>query len=301
MSSVKVIYIASNGRSGSTILDMLLGMKPGCFTVGEVQLVGFARGGARLPCGCGSNVGECAYWKTVLGSLAGNVDLDLVSRFRENPNAGRVIRLAELARMLFRPGGGSRERAYARENVRLFEQIREAAQTYEARDITRIIDASKDPYRLYNMSAGSEIDLQAIHLVKDPRAFVYSMIKNDRGFTRLLKSLRMSTRYLVENAIIQLASRRIRPGGKIRIRYEDLVSDVEGQLARVLPEPGSDDGTASENWWRELQHGVAGNASRLRKDQIKADTGWHTEMSRYERLVVWGVTLPLARAYGYRW
>ena len=36
---IKLIYIASNGRSGSTLLDMLIGKHKSCFTLGEFQVL----------------------------------------------------------------------------------------------------------------------------------------------------------------------------------------------------------------------------------------------------------------------
>ena len=37
MSKIQVLYIVSNGRSGSTLLQMLLNLHKNIFTVGEIQ------------------------------------------------------------------------------------------------------------------------------------------------------------------------------------------------------------------------------------------------------------------------
>lgn len=58
-----VLYIAGYGRSGSTILDVLLGAHPRVFGAGEVTHV-FQAIDDGDPCACGEAVGDCPFWRS---------------------------------------------------------------------------------------------------------------------------------------------------------------------------------------------------------------------------------------------
>ena len=62
----KVLYIAGWGRSGSTILDNVLGQVDGFFSAGELMFLwrrGLIEG--RL-CGCGRPLRDCDVWMHIL-------------------------------------------------------------------------------------------------------------------------------------------------------------------------------------------------------------------------------------------
>ncbi|MGH2812195.1 MAG: hypothetical protein ACRDI1_05730, partial [Actinomycetota bacterium] len=62
---VRVLYIGGAGRSGSTLLDLMLGQLPGFFAAGELKYV-WDRGLLRNElCGCGSSFRECPFWTAV--------------------------------------------------------------------------------------------------------------------------------------------------------------------------------------------------------------------------------------------
>ena len=60
-----VIYIAGYGRSGSTILDMLLGMHPTIFGAGEVTSI-FDQWLQNGICSCKRSCKECVFWAAII-------------------------------------------------------------------------------------------------------------------------------------------------------------------------------------------------------------------------------------------
>ncbi len=63
---MKVVYVVSGTRSGSTVLDTVLGGIDGWFSSGELRFL-WERGlleGRR--CGCGEPVTSCPVWSEVL-------------------------------------------------------------------------------------------------------------------------------------------------------------------------------------------------------------------------------------------
>ncbi len=62
---VRVLYIGGSGRSGSTLVERMLGALPGVCNVGEVVLMwerGLLRGER---CGCGIPLPQCPFWRAV--------------------------------------------------------------------------------------------------------------------------------------------------------------------------------------------------------------------------------------------
>jgi hypothetical protein len=64
-----LVYILSNGRSGTTLLDLLLGAHPRVWTVGEVQNLPWEMRYPRAPCGCGNPVQESPFWAPILHDI----------------------------------------------------------------------------------------------------------------------------------------------------------------------------------------------------------------------------------------
>ena len=67
--NTRVLAIVGSDRSGSTLLDNMLGGVPGAFSAGEIRYMwerGFAEG--RL-CGCGRKIVDCDVWSKVIERL----------------------------------------------------------------------------------------------------------------------------------------------------------------------------------------------------------------------------------------
>ena len=71
-SPVRVLYVAGFERSGSTILQNVLGLLPGFTPVGEVGFLWGRLAENRTRCGCGERVRDCSFWKRVLARVYPN-------------------------------------------------------------------------------------------------------------------------------------------------------------------------------------------------------------------------------------
>src|SRR5579872_5725970 len=68
-----VIYIAGDGRSGSTLLDRLIGACDGAFSCGELaNLLNAVQSGEEL-CACGERAPACRFWAEVMRRWRGAV------------------------------------------------------------------------------------------------------------------------------------------------------------------------------------------------------------------------------------
>src|SRR5438067_145989 len=71
---VKVVYIAGCGRSGSTLLDRILGEAPGFVPGGELRNVWSWGVTPTARCGCGVGFQECSFWRAVYDEAYGGFD-----------------------------------------------------------------------------------------------------------------------------------------------------------------------------------------------------------------------------------
>ena len=96
-----VIYIAGSGRSGSTLLERVLGGMPGAVNVGE--LIDLFRRTAPLGerCGCGLAFPDCPFWSKVGERAFGGWDASQMAGLERLRN--RVARQRYLPRLLAMP------------------------------------------------------------------------------------------------------------------------------------------------------------------------------------------------------
>ena len=65
---IDVIFINSEGHSGSTILDVLFSARKNVMGLGEVEKFGHKASVDYVHCACGATVAECDFWKEFVGS-----------------------------------------------------------------------------------------------------------------------------------------------------------------------------------------------------------------------------------------
>ena len=302
---MKLIYVAGAGRSGSTLLDRLLGTVPSFASVGEVRFFWeyVAAGGTK--CGCGDDLVSCRFWAAVL------------DRLHETPDSVDIDEIATYARSLDRTryspaisaGTASRRRGFralVTATTRLYEAIRDESNA----DV--IIDSSKVPSHLALLGHVEPVDLQVLHLVRDPRAVAYSWYKRqkkepgvNRPGTLMPRRFPLDTmgRWLLENHFTHRFSRSA--DGYSLLRYEDLVASPAGAIGGALRELGID---GVQLGWLEtdtvelsVTHSVGGNPIRFDRGPvaIRRDDTWRRQMSPGVRKVLGLLVYPLMRRYGY--
>lgn len=306
---VKVLYIGGLGRSGSTLLDCILGQLPGFFSAGEVRDL-WQRGlrENRL-CGCGSTFRQCAFWKAVAERAFGGwdrVDLDRMQRLSR-----RVDRHSTWPFTLVPSIWPSFRRSleeYTDVLARLYRAIQDVAKTRV------IIDSSKAPSTAFLLRRIRGVDLRAVHLVRDSRGVAYSWSKRvvrpdvpgKTVYMHRYPPVRVGLRYLTRNALMEVLGRLGVP--TIRVRYETMVSSPREEVARILALLGE---TASPDDFAYLQdgrvelglnHTVMGNPVRMHRGPLtlKIDDHWKSSLEPSAGRILSLLTGPLLWRYGYR-
>lgn len=301
---IPVIYILSNGRSGSTLLDLLLGTHPNIWTLGEAHILPWELKENRLPCGCGAQVTACEFWSVILPQIPLSASAYPIEYFREGHAHGRALRWAHIVDIFRHEAAGRWQTGvatYGAINAQYFSVVQSAAQRLTNRPISWLVDASKDVYRLFWLQQSGHFDLHIIHLTKDPRAFVFSATKASPYTTRQ-KCLRFTARWIFENALhSRLCSDPALSDKVYQLRYEELAKRPEEtmhSLGRWLGvEPT---GFIIKGFRQEENHAVAGNLMRWQTAEIRLDDRWRQSLPTAEQKVIWAMCSPLARTYHYQ-
>jgi Sulfotransferase domain len=304
---VRVLYIGGLGRSGSTLLDLMLGEVPGLFPVGELRFIWERGVVADELCGCGAQFRECPFWTAVGIEAFGGWDAidpdELVSLKRT------VDRHRFLPYILFPFLNSNFERRlhrYAGILARLYRAIAKVS------GASVVVDSTKDPPYAFLLRRVPGIDVSVVHLVRDSRGVAYSWTKHVRkpeagadAYMHTYRPVQIGLRWLLYNLLFHLLGRLEVP--RLAVRYEHLVDKPREELADILAHVDED---AREDVFSFLtqdrvdlnvHHTVAGNPLRFRRGELvlRVDDEWRTRLSRTDKWAVFLVTWPLLFVYGY--
>lgn len=303
-----VAYVGGAGRSGSTLLALLLGQMPGFVAAGGVGNL-WERGlRQNYLCGCGVAFEDCAFWTRVGEQAFGGwdaVDVDEMLRLK--------VEVARYRHWLWhrgpelRPSFTAKVETYASHLARLYRAIRSVSGQRV------VIDTSHEVMSALLLLRVPGVEGRIIHLVRDSRAVAYSLSRrvvraeSTEGQTLMPRyaAAPASLEWVAANVPFHLMPIRALP--RLRVNYEALTAAPANEIQRVAAFSGQelapvalaalrrDSVTLSDN------HMVSGNPHRLGRTSVRVriDDEWRRAMPSRDRLVVTALTAPLALAYGY--
>lgn len=310
MNSTKpiIVYIGSYGRSGSTMLDRVLGEIPGVISLGEIRHIWQRAFRENQWVSKGVPFRECPFWGDVVGRAFGgydSIDLDAIDRMRAS---------------LDRLRGIPKLRQPKRQAEAFIKQLDEFGHILKSlytsiRDVSGcpiLVDSSKHPCYAYLLEASGHFDLRLIHLVRDPRATAYSWLRKrvrpeiywkEEDMPRFNPAT-SALHWTMANALLEKLSRDLNTQS-VFLRYEDFVSAPSDWILKIweqfeFPEPvlGFLEG-------HRLSLGVgrtiAGNPFRFKTGHvdIKPDEEWKDNMPKSSRALVSLLTCYQRKKYSY--
>lgn len=305
-----VLYLAGVGRSGSTLLERMVGELDGVCPAGE--LVHLWHRGIELdePCGCGATFSACPFWSEVGEKAFGGwsrVPVSRVEELRQRLDRSRQIPAMLAPRLMRRFAGELRE--YTDYYAALHDAIRAVS------GAPVVIDSSKHPSLAFALAARHDGDLRAIQMVRDPRAVAHSWTKaterpeaaiHDKAIAvfSTYPPSRTARLWLGHNTSLGALPRFGVP--LLVVRHEDVVADPVKVIRRVATWAGLPDDialpvSADRVATLTASHTVSGNPMRFRtgKVPIVGDDAWRVALTRRDIAAVTAITLPLLRRYGY--
>jgi hypothetical protein len=306
---LSVIDIVAKGRSGSTLVGLLLGQLPGFVDVGELRYMWTRRLGKRgnVLCGCGTLLHECPFWEQVGDEAFGGWDaLDAAHVLALE----RAVERERLLPLLLEPRVSRTYVTKLTEYADLLGRLlRGISRVSRARVV---VDGSKLLSRALVLRHVGGIDLSFLHIVRDSRGVAFSWSKRIArpetvgtvAYMPRFGPAAVSARWLYHNVGAHLLGLLGHPHAFMR--YEMFVEDPRAELSRILQVLGQADsvrglGFLGQEMSLKPTHSVWGNPMRLDTQAvaIRLDDQWRRDMRQRDRRVVTALTWPLLYAYGY--
>lgn len=299
-----VIYILGSARSGSTILNILLGNNNSIFSAGELNRYVSSGWIGNEYCSCGVRVSDCEFWPQVQRSVE--------TSLKVNPyEIAEITRGLENWRNILYWWKRKRLKCDIDKHNLFYERFIESV--LEHTDASHLVDASKDPARLSYLSQVKSLDIYTIHIVRDPRAICWSKSKPFKSnpkagvekdlasipYWRTMKSIYM-------NVLLAVIHKYRNPKDRyLRIKYEDLANNTNPVLGTLESYLGVDFSSVSKRLKStdglDQEHTVAGNRLRMNKKiKLNYDNSWVSDAPLSQRIWTTILALPLLLILGYK-
>jgi UDP-N-acetylglucosamine transferase subunit ALG13 len=302
-----VAYIGGAGRSGSTLLERILGQIEGLCAVGEVVNL-WERGVLRNQlCGCGAAFRACDFWREVGHQAFGGweaVDVRMVLELDRAVNRHRFLPL--MLGPFPSPSHRRQARAYGEIQRRLYYSIQHVS------GCRIVIDSSKEAAYAFLLQETEGIDLRLLHLVRDSRGVAHSWtrriprpeVTERPAFMPTYRPARAAAEWVLDNMLFHALARRV---SRHFLRYEDFVARPRRETEKVLTFLGESfceetlGFIGSGGVLLDRTHSVSGNPMRFIHGsvQLNPDEEWRRVMDARHRAVVSTLTWPLLHRYGY--
>ncbi len=268
--NITVLYIAGNGHSGSTLLDIILGSSHDIFSCGELTFI--TRDSIfNEYCSCKKLIAECNVWSLIVELWMKKSPITLQdykkSRLRFERNKTTLT-------TFFNKIKPSNEfKLYCLSTRILFESI------LEVTGKSIVIDSSKSPQRIAVLD--KIVDLKVIHLCRNLKGVLNSSKKNSKkniqaGIETDLparRTFKVILEWIYVNFITEIFCIGI---DSVKLKYNDYVKNLDF-LEIIHPKI-----KISKNNNFIPFHILAGNVIRL-KDEIKINSNLGFEYKRLSK------------------
>lgn len=242
-----IIYITSEGHSGSTLLDLMISAHSRVVTVGEIKRLNPT---ARKRCGCHIKpFWSCPFWQEVDRWL------------REHRGL-----------MLDRLDTSSRDSGeFAAHNEAVFAAVAAVS------GCAFIVDSSKLLDRLMRLREFTALNIKIVQLERELLGVVNSGLHKGRSLRAVAREHGAS----VCRSRLELA--RL---DRVKVNYRDLATKCEPTLRAVMEHCGLDFQPQQLRWADHVRHSVGGNSIRFSTDSaIRYDASWERNLTPRQRLI----------------
>ncbi|MEM6604781.1 MAG: sulfotransferase [Pseudomonadota bacterium] len=295
-----VVVIVGDGRSGSTIVDMVLGELSDAVSVGELRF--FWQRGLKLNqlCGCGEKFLECPFWTSVREPIELEIDRETKNTLLEIENYGSLTRYP-LERI--RSAWSVERSNYHKTLIEAYDRVYDEVFKVSKKNV--IIDSSKSVYFAFFLQKYSRHDLKFLHVIRDSRAVAFSKqkykerkeIHTHKEMMPKMGVLKSSFKWLIVN---WLSAGIGNSSARMLVRYEDFALspiEVVTKIARFLKlDPSAVQSLFDRDGKISMveHHTISGNPSRFTNGPVKieSDDQWKVDTPPWRKAVINVISLP---------
>jgi len=307
---MKLVLIASAGRSGSTLFEKIIGEINDFFPLGEVNHIWKRSFIENQLCSCGKPFKECEFWQEIAKKFLADLKYDPHSILKLQRSVARIRHLPYLLFPKLRP---SKYKYLLYNYMKILEKFYKIIN--ENVDHKILIDSSKIPTHAFILNEMG-LDLYLIHLIRDSRAVAYSWQRKKKrpeiywtnSYMSRYSIIKATQDWILKNLLIEYL--------KMKVKHHQTVSyEIFSQfpkitiikLIRWLQIDFSEDKISffkNEKivYLKRINHTVSGNPVRFKqgKIEIKTDTEWMYNMPLLKKIVVSILTHPLLIYYKHK-
>lgn len=305
---VDVLFVAGMPRSGSTLLELMLGQLPSHCDVGELFYM-WSGGVIRDErCACGETFSQCPFWIEVGDRAFGGWHAELAREVLALQY--RVDRTPRLIFMALGPLARGHRRA-TRRYLELVHRVYGAVADVSGAEV--VVDSTKRPSTAFLLANDPHVRLRVVHIVRDPRGVLYSWSRKvrlperagPRSHLKIRPMRQVVRRWLTVNLMFEFL--RLRGVPTELVRYEDLTvrpAEVMTSVLTLTRHPSNDalaflgpDGTVAPFH----SHAATGGRIRFTHEpvRLRLDEAWRTELPSRKQSLTRLLCGLLMRRYGY--
>lgn len=275
-----IIYVMSDKRSGSTLLENMLSKSAECFSVGELALLEghLKKEGPgekwNWNCACGSPFTECVFWSSIVKETYQQNPQDFATNIHWNFKSKGLVMNAFSSASFAKKLLAVIEKPANKKVTATLEKLYSLINQQSGK--TFIVDSSKAPFQalaVYKKITG--FDVKIIWLKRDLRAIVTSKMKwksvNKKKEKSMLKLL-MDVFYLKK--LCYTVFKMAKPADVLELNYEDLAQHPQQELDKIFSKFGLTPYKAPEFMELAEDHTIAGTPGRFTKRPIQYDESW---------------------------
>lgn len=284
----KVLYICGVGHSGSTIVDMVLGMCPDLCSAAQVNelFITYDPFAVQYP----ERSWRDDFWCRIVEGFSKEEQCELTALHRG------VLKEKTLLRMFF---SRANRRRTSRLNEGLFNRIADEI------GAPVVIDSSKNIARCLSMSDMDTVDLYVLHLIRDVRGFVNSTNKRKREKGRSCRWAIPTMLWFAKNTAASLLVSK-HADRFMTLKYEDIVASPDEAVMRIETWLGTDLSVARDAFRGRIdidpEHsiGFGGNRVLHQRKRLQFRTGERETDGVYLAPAFWFTLGWVSRFWGYR-
>ena len=285
-----VIYIISDRRSGSTLLENILFKSDEIVSVGELAMLKghiLKEGPGELwnwNCSCGKPIMQCEFWSKVLAEIyTDSFETKIEWRYKSLKILFTAVAPAIFKNFFW-------QFIYTKKNKQTIAQLNAVYTSIATASNKKfIVDASKDPLQALAITECKNVDVKFIWLSRDLRAITFSKLKrwkiNKRSDKKPLETLVVSFYY---KKICAAALKCIDKKNLIKINYNELAANPQKELNKICEKFGLEKYYAPQFMELFNDHTIAGTPDRFERKAIAADRSWENFFKQRKTLNILG-------------
>ena len=296
---IKLIYIAGMWRSGGTFLGRILDCSDEIIFVGNIK--DFWRKGLKRnnKCSCGEGFKTCSFWQSVTKEYMNSFpSIDIEELRKEFKQVEKWLSYFKLKEIVFNKKDNSLKPLldkYLEHNEKLYEIV----SNLSGKKI--IVDSSRNTQRLLALSLLNKFQLYPIHIIRDPRGVINTLINKDiRNYNEIRHNTILNLfHWNAKNYFSMKIIDRLSTTRSVNILYKNFaakpVTVIEGlkKMLNCKINYELDNGKFSINLG--TGHIFSGNRERHKsgKITITEDTEWNEELSWLHKVLTSIISVPL--------